>query len=58
MFNAIKENDILRPIIIEIENLKQKNEHKKAIELIKKTIIKYNDDYRLYEELADAYLYI
>ena len=58
MFNAIKENDLLRPIIIEIEKLKQQSEHKKAIKLIKDTIIKYNDDYRLYEELADTYLYM
>lgn len=50
--------DPIRPIIIEIEKLKQNQQFKEAVEKTKSAIVKYKDDYRLYEELADTYLYL
>lgn len=52
------QNDKLKSLIIEIENIKSENKFKKAYKLIEESIIKYNDDYRLYEELADVSIYI
>lgn len=49
--------DKIKEIIIKIESLKQEQKYQDAINLIENTIIKYNFDYRLYEELADIYLY-
>ena len=49
--------DKIKEIIIEIEKLKTEQKFSKAIELIEKNLINYNWDYRLYEELADIYLY-
>lgn len=49
--------DKIKNIIIEIEKLKTEQKFSKAIELIERNIILYNWDYRLYEELADIYLY-
>ena len=43
--------------IEKIENLKRSKLYKEARELIEKCLSKYSDDYRLYEELADVYLY-
>ena len=53
-----KQTDKLKDLIIEIENIKSTNNFKKAYNLIEKSIIKYEDDYRLYEELADVSIYI
>lgn len=49
--------DKIKDIIIEIEKLKTEQKFTKAIELIEQNIVLYNWDYRLYEELADIYLY-
>lgn len=49
--------DQIKQIIIEVENLKLEQNFSKAIELIEKNLISYNSDYRLYEELADIYIY-
>lgn len=49
--------DAIRTIIQEIENLKTKKEYKKAVSIIHEALINHQDDYRLYEELADIYLY-
>ena len=49
--------DATKQIIIEVERLKDTNEYAKAIALLEDSIIKYNDDYRLFEELADIYIY-
>ncbi|MBP8017197.1 hypothetical protein KAZ01_04265 [Candidatus Gracilibacteria bacterium] len=43
--------------IREIENLKCQGNYKKAKEKIEKDLLKYTDDYRFYEELADICLY-
>ena len=49
--------DKIKDIVIKVEALKEKWEYEKAILLLEENIIKYNNDYRLYEELADIYLY-
>lgn len=50
--------DQIRTVIIEIEKLKIDKKFKEAIDLLEGSIGKYADDYRLYEELADIYLYM
>lgn len=50
--------DKIREIILEIEKLKQTQKYKDAISLIENSLVKYNSDYRLYEELADIYLFM
>ncbi len=49
--------NIIKELILEIENLKANQKFSKAIELLEQNIIIHNSDYRLYEELADIYLY-
>jgi tetratricopeptide (TPR) repeat protein len=44
-------------IVVEIEKLKADQKFGAAIELLEKSIIEYNTDYRLYEELSDIYLF-
>ena len=53
----IEKVDATKQIIIEVENLKSNNEYEKAITLLEDSIIKYSDDYRLFEELSDIYIY-
>lgn len=43
--------------IHEIEALKQQERYKEALEKIQKLLYQFTDDYRLYEEMADIYLY-
>jgi tetratricopeptide (TPR) repeat protein len=50
--------DEIRSIILKVEELKIAKNFEQAISLLQKTLVKYSDDYRLYEELADIYLYI
>lgn len=50
--------DKIRNIILEVENLKSEKKFEDAISMLQKTLTKYSDDYRLYEELADIYLYM
>ncbi len=49
--------DILKSIIQQVENLKSQQNFDQAIKILEESIPKYNDDYRLYEEIADIYLY-
>jgi len=49
--------DSVKEIIIKVEDLKENKDFNSAIKLLEDSIIKYHDDYRLYEELADIYLY-
>lgn len=44
-------------IVMEVEKLKANQNFSQAIEILEKSIITYNDDYRLYEELSDIYLF-
>lgn len=49
--------DKVKEIILEIEKLKLEQKFTRAIEIIEKNLVNYSWDYRLYEELADIYLY-
>lgn len=50
--------DEIRNILLQIEDLKTAKKFEEAISLLQKSLVKYSDDYRLYEELADIYLYV
>ncbi len=52
-----QQTDKIRSLIVQIEDLKQEQKYTNAIKIIQDAIKKYNFDYRLYEELADVYLY-
>lgn len=47
----------IESVIEEIENLKQESNYRKARELALEALRTHTDDYRLYEELADIYLF-
>ena len=49
--------DKIKDIILQVESLKIDQRFNETIEILENAIIKYNWDYRLYEELADIYLY-
>jgi hypothetical protein len=49
--------DKIRDIIVQIEQLKTEQKFEQCIEILEKMIPSYSNDYRLYEELADVYLY-
>jgi len=49
--------DKIKEIIIEVERLKAEQKFTKAISIIEDGLVSYSSDYRLYEELADIYLY-
>jgi len=53
-----KNNDTLKELIVQIEEIKLQNNFEKAYKLIQDSIIKYSEDYRLYEELADVSIYL
>lgn len=50
--------DEIRNIILQVEALKTEKKFEEAISMLQKALTKYSDDYRLYEELADIYLYM
>ncbi len=50
--------DQIRNVILQVEELKNKKHFQNALKIVEKALIQYSDDYRLYEELADVYLYI
>ena len=49
--------DLVRNLIKDIENLKANRKFDEALKILEDSVQKYNDDYRLYEEIADIYLY-
>lgn len=49
--------DPLVRYIHEIENFKTSGQYPEAKKLVDSLLLRYTDDYRLYEELADIYLY-
>lgn len=49
--------DKIKDIIINVESLKAHENYSEAIAILEQAIINYNSDYRLYEELADIYLF-
>lgn len=50
--------DKIKSIIIEIEKLKAFWKYKEAEKIVENALINYNDDYRLFEEIADINLYV
>lgn len=50
--------DEIRNIILKVETLKEKKQFKEAISKLQSALFKYSDDYRLYEEMADIYVYM
>jgi hypothetical protein len=44
-------------LIQQVETLKSQKNFTKALELLEEALSKFNDDYRIYEEIADIYLY-
>jgi tetratricopeptide (TPR) repeat protein len=50
-------NTTVESIIDFIESLKQQNKYPEARIEAQKALTKFTDDYRLYEELADIYLF-
>jgi len=53
-----EQTDKLKDLILQIEKIKMWNNFKEAHKLIEESIIKYSDDYRLYEEMADVSIYL
>jgi len=49
--------DKVKELILHIESLKNDQRFNDAIKIIEDSLVKYNGDYRLYEELSDIYLY-
>ena len=49
--------DKIKEIILNIESLKSEQKFSDATKILETALIEYNWDYRLYEELADIYLY-
>lgn len=49
--------DSVRNIIVQVENLKQEKKFEEAVGIIQVALVASPNDYRLYEELADIYLY-
>lgn len=54
--NPILPNPI-EDIIIAIEELKSESKYTEARETALQALAKYTDDYRIYEELADIYIF-
>lgn len=50
--------DEIRNIILKVEALKADRKFEEAIGMLQKALFKYSDDYRLYEEMADIYVYM
>lgn len=49
--------DDITIFIQQIEKLKNQKNYKKALEMLENSLSEKNDDYRIYEEIADIYLY-
>jgi Flp pilus assembly protein TadD len=52
------QNDGLLPFINQIETLKSEGNYQAAKSIVDALLIKHTDDYRLYEELCDIYLFM
>lgn len=50
--------DAIKKIIQDIEKLKWEKKYDESISLAETALTRYNTDYRLYEELADIYLFL
>ena len=52
------QNDGLLPFIHQIESLKSEGQYAQAKVIVDSLLLKHTDDYRLYEELCDIYLFM
>lgn len=50
--------DIVKQNILEIEKLKSQDKFDEALLELEKIAIKYPDDYRIYEEISDIYMFL
>jgi tetratricopeptide (TPR) repeat protein len=50
--------DGLIPFIDQIETCKSQGNYREAKEIVDRLLLDYTDDYRLYEELCDIYLFL
>jgi len=50
--------DIVKQSIVEVEALKAQDKFEEALFALEKTVIKYPDDYRIYEEISDIYMFL
>ena len=50
--------DIVKQNILEIENLKAQDKFDEALIELERIAIKYPDDYRIYEEISDIYMFL
>ncbi|MBW7954601.1 hypothetical protein H3C61_02190 [Candidatus Gracilibacteria bacterium] len=50
--------DLVKNLIVEIEQLKAEKKFDIALQKLENSLSNYNDDYRIYEEIADIYLYL
>lgn len=50
--------DEIRNLLLQVEELKVQKKFQESIDILQKAMVRYGDDYRLYEELADIYLYL
>lgn len=49
--------DKIKEVVVQVEWLKSEQKFNDAIKVLETALTRYNSDYRLYEELADIYLY-
>lgn len=49
--------DNLQQVILVVEDLKEEKKFDEALQLLETNISKYSDDYRLFEEIWDIYIY-
>jgi len=57
-FQEIKTMDYINPILDKVEEKKDQQKFDEAIKILQNSLVRYSDDFRLYEELADIYLFI
>ncbi len=52
------ETDSLMPVIMEVESLKEQHKFDEALEILESNVAKHSDDYRIFEEIWDIYIYM
>jgi len=49
--------DKLRDIILDVEAYKAQKDFKTALQMLENSVLEFGEDYRIYEEIGDIYLY-
>ena len=52
------ETDKLQQVILSVESLKDEKKFDEALLLLESNVAKYSDDYRIFEEIWDIYIYL